>query len=365
MHPIAEPSLLLNTSICKANITKMAARIRGWQGDFRPHFKTHQSAKIGQWFRDAGVERITVSSFKMAHYFAQHGWKDITVALTCTPIHTAAINQLAATINLNILIEDVASIQALEDHLENPVGVFIKADTGYNRTGIDAEDFITLKKILAHLKDTKKLIFIGFLTHAGNTYHARNMAQIKKVVDPALEKMLALKTFLRKEFPLMELSWGDTPSCSIYNDFYGINEYRPGNFVFYDYTQVQIGSCSMNDVAVCMAAPVLATHPQRNEIVVHAGAIHLSKEYIQLPNGNISYGKVVKINHALEWDTHDIIGEVKSLSQEHGVISANKKIFAHIQPGDILGIIPVHSCLTAHLMKHFLTTEGNFIEMMK
>ncbi len=32
---------------------------------FRPHFKTHQSHKIGQWFRNEGVNAITVSSIKM------------------------------------------------------------------------------------------------------------------------------------------------------------------------------------------------------------------------------------------------------------------------------------------------------------
>ena len=33
---------------------------------FRPHFKTHQSAEIGSWFRDFGVTRITVSSRESA-----------------------------------------------------------------------------------------------------------------------------------------------------------------------------------------------------------------------------------------------------------------------------------------------------------
>ncbi|MGQ1785014.1 alanine racemase [Saccharicrinis sp. GN24d3] len=364
MYQIIEPTLLLNTSICKANIKKMAERVKGWRGDFRPHFKTHQSAEIGGWFREVGVERITVSSFTMAKYFAQQGWQDITVALTCTKIHSELINELSANINLNILVEDDETIQELEKTLKNPVGVFIKADTGYNRTGINASDLSGIKKILCCLKDTTKLIFIGFLTHAGNTYYARNKEQLEDMVEPALEKILAIKTFLKDEFPLMQLSWGDTPSCSIYNNFYGMDEYRPGNFVFYDYTQVQIGSCKMSDVAVCLAAPVLAVHPQRKEIVMHAGAVHLSKDWVELPSGVTSYGKVVKLN-GLEWDTEQVVGEVRSISQEHGIVSVGEEALEQIKPGDTLGIIPVHSCLTAHLMKQFLSNEGNFIEMMK
>ena len=364
MHQIFEPTLLLNKSICKANIKRMAKRVKSWNADFRPHFKTHQSAEVAEWFKDEGVERITVSSFKMASYFAQNGWKDITVAITATKIQVGLINELAARINLNIIVEDAHTIVELESLLRHPVGLFIKVDTGYHRTGVDADDLVKIKKLLNGLKEAKKLIFIGFITHAGNTYSARGMEQLTATVEPALQKFQALKTFLKDQFPLMQLSWGDTPSCSVYNDFYGIDEFRPGNFVFYDVMQVQIGACQMSDVAVCMAAPVLAVHPQRNEIVVHAGAVHLSKERLELADGTTSYGSVVKLN-GLNWDVEQILGQVKSLSQEHGIISASEQLINTIKPGGVLGIIPVHSCLTANLMKQFLCTDGNFIQMMK
>jgi D-serine deaminase-like pyridoxal phosphate-dependent protein len=32
--------------------------------------------------------------------------------------------------------------------------------------------------------------------------------------------------------------------------------------------------------------------------------------------------------------------------------------------GDLVEILPVHSCLTANLMGHYITAEGEFIEMM-
>ncbi|SMO65000.1 D-serine deaminase, pyridoxal phosphate-dependent [Saccharicrinis carchari] len=364
MSPIFEPTLLLNESVCKANIKRMAERVKGWNGDFRPHFKTHQSARIAEWFREQGIERITVSSFKMARYFAQNAWKDITVAITATQIDAASINTLAAKINLNIVVEEEQTIMALERGLQHPVGVFVKVDTGYHRTGVDADDLIKIKKMLSGLRETKKLIFIGFLTHAGNTYGTRNKVQISEIVEPALQKFLALKTFLKDHFPLMQLSWGDTPSCSVYSDFYGVDEFRPGNFVFYDCMQVQIGACQLSDIAVCLAAPVIAVHPQRNEIVVHAGAVHLSKEGLELADGSTTYGSVVKLN-GRDWDSEQVLGQVRSLSQEHGIISVSKQVMPTLKPGDVVGVLPVHSCLTANLMKQFLSTDGNFIEMMK
>ena len=39
---------------------------------FRPHFKTHQSEDIANWFRQFGIKKCTVSSVSMAEYFIHH-----------------------------------------------------------------------------------------------------------------------------------------------------------------------------------------------------------------------------------------------------------------------------------------------------
>jgi len=58
----------------------MAARARQFGLHFRPHFKTHQAAALGDLFRAEDVTSITVSSLHMARYFARNGWRDITIA---------------------------------------------------------------------------------------------------------------------------------------------------------------------------------------------------------------------------------------------------------------------------------------------
>lgn len=42
------------------------------------------------------------------------------------------------------MVEDVDTIRFMEGELTHPVGVYLKIDTGYGRTGVDAEDFDTL-----------------------------------------------------------------------------------------------------------------------------------------------------------------------------------------------------------------------------
>ncbi len=53
---------------------------------------------------------------------------------------------------------------------------------------------------------------------------------------------------------------------------------------------------------------------------------------------------------------------LKSLSQEHGIVAVPKSRVSNYKIGDLLFILPVHSCMTANLMREYLTTEGRVIE---
>jgi len=52
-------------------------------------------------------------------------------------------------------------------------------------------------------------------------------------------------------------------------------------------------------------------------------------------------------------------------SQEHGIIRGTFDEIRMIYPGDLLEIIPVHSCLAADLAGYYLTTEGDRIEKIR
>lgn len=80
LHDMEKPTLLVNPQIARRNIAFMAEKAYRQGVRFRPHFKTHQSAVVGEWFREQGVQAITVSSVDMARYFADHGWQDILIA---------------------------------------------------------------------------------------------------------------------------------------------------------------------------------------------------------------------------------------------------------------------------------------------
>lgn len=102
---IEKPTLLIDPDRVKQNIQRMCQKAKEQNIRFRPHFKTHQSAEIGEWFRQEGVTAITVSSLDMGRYFADHGWLDITLAFPVNIRQVLGIASLAQQIHLEILVE--------------------------------------------------------------------------------------------------------------------------------------------------------------------------------------------------------------------------------------------------------------------
>jgi len=346
MEKIIEPTLIIDKAKCLANIERMAGKAKENNLAFRPHFKTHQSNIVGNWFRDFGVTSITVSSVSMAGFFSPAGWKDITIAFPLNILEIGRINDIEHETQLNLTIENTEAAIAAGHGLKRQAGVFIKIDTGYNRTGIWHENIKTISGLLEVIAKFPALDFRGFLIHAGHTYREMLKTGVLEVHRQSLEAISSLNEEFLQKYPGLIISYGDTPSCSLADDFSGIGEIRPGNFVFYDLMQLQTGSCTIDDIAVAVACPVVAKHPERNQVVIYGGAVHFSKEYI-LDNGRKNFGKSVVFNNK-NWDAGNLTGTLISLSQEHGILEpSDTEQLSSIKIGDILLILPVHSCLTS------------------
>ena len=362
---IEKPTLLVNEKTAKKNIKTMAEKAEKSGVRFRPHFKTHQSAGVGEWFRDFGVNAITVSSIEMAEYFADNGWDDITIAFPLNLREIYKINKLAAKIRVSILIESLEILSEIKQKLNSRVSVWIKVDTGYKRTGIQWDNEYYIKEIVKSMENIDKINLEGFLAHAGHTYHVKSRDEVRSIYHDTLDKLRKVKKYV---FDLskndLEISIGDTPGCSIVNDFSGVDEIRPGNFVFYDSMQMNIGSCTEDEIAVAVACPVVAKHYIRNEIVIYCGAAHLSNDVLHLNEKDKIYG-CVALPDVQGWSKILSNTYVKSLSQEHGILKTDKNTMRSINLGDIIVIIPVHSCLAVNLLRTLLTIDGKKITTMK
>ena len=351
---IVKPTFIVDKEKALKNISRLNEKIAKSPGvRFRPHFKTHQSAQVGKWFREMGISAITVSSVDMAIYFAQHGWTDITIAVLVNPLEIASINHLAETIDLNLLIDSTEMTAFLAQNLARNVNVWVKIDTGYHRTGIEYDRTTEILSVIKKIKKSHKLDFKGLLTHSGHSYHAKSRDELKNIYDDTVTKMAKVREYLKANgIPGVEISIGDTPTCSVVDKFYGVDEVRCGNFVYYDVMQWAIGSCNEKDIAAAVACPVIARYPQRNEFVIYGGAVHLSKEFITDEKSQKIFGLVALPNEDFRsWGPSLENTYVSALSQEHGIIKTTETFIHQVRVGDIIIILPIHSCLAANLLK--------------
>jgi D-serine deaminase-like pyridoxal phosphate-dependent protein len=98
-------------------------------------------------------------------------------------------------------------------------------------------------------------------------------------------------------------------------------------------------------------------------VVVYGGAVHLSSAYILDQNGRQIFGYATSLQN----ETFGSINRkapVICLTQEHGIIQVDDKLFNEIKIADLLFVFPVHSCLTCNLYKEYKTLEGKVISRL-
>lgn len=349
-------TLLVDPARARANIARFVARARTASVVLRPHFKTHQSSAVGEWFAAAGVDRATVSSVGQAAYFADHGWRDLTLAIGLNPRELPAVRELAGRCDLGVTVDHPAQVAALAQ-AGLDVGAWVEIDTDDGRAGVHWSDTAAVVGLVRALVDAPGLAYRGLLTHAGHAYGAGRQ-DAATIFTANRERLESLRSVVRQAgLPGGQLSAGDTPGFAAVADWTGLDEARPGNFVFFDLMQLANGACATADLACAVAAPVIGVYPARRQVVVHAGAVHLSKERLGQAAGG-HFGRLQTLTPAGLGDLASD-GVVTALSQEHGVVTfADASAAADWRPGDLALIAPVHSCLACEQFGFYLTTGG-------
>lgn len=338
---ISKPTLLIDKKKVLANIDFMLQKARKHRVDLQPHFKTHQSLEIGQLMLECGITKITVSSIQMAKKFAEQGYTEISVAFPLNRLEIDDINDLSQKTALNLTVLSTDAVDFLDQNLTQPVGIIMKIDTGYHRTGLHPNDS-TIEKIIKTVQRSKNMKIHSFMAHTGHNYQAENSDIIIKNHNKTIEILDGLKAKYGLKY-----STGDTPGCTLADNFGKADIIRPGNFVYYDLMQNRLSVCDLNKIAVSVACPVVAKHPDRNEIIIYGGAVHFSKEYIENSDDTKLYGQVISSGENSLDSPEPFLSK---LSQEHGTLKCSDKFISEVSEGDIIKITPVHSCLTANLL---------------
>lgn len=355
------PSLLVDIERVRANAARMSSKAADLGVRLRPHIKTHKCIEIAKIQTAGHNGAVTVSTLAEARAFAANGFTDITYAVPIEPGKFGGVVKLVqAGVMLNVITDDPETPPRLNEAAKaegTKVRVFMEVDCGDHRTGVDPGSETALS-IPRAITDASDLEFGGILTHGGHSYDATDLAGVKAIARQERDVMIELADRLRsKGVEVPTVSIGSTPTVVHADDLTGIDEVRPGNYIFFDAFQATIGSCSFDDCALTVLASVVHRSYEQKKVIVDAGAVALSKD--RGPVGRdpgCGYGRVQDL------DGNDLGIRVSGMSQEHGVIPVDDEaVLGQLSVGTRVRILANHSCLAAAQHDHFNVLEDGAV----
>ena len=345
LDDLPTPALILDRAILRRNLKRMSERLRQVGVALRPHLKTAKSVQIGRMAVDGHDGRITVSTLAEARYFAKGGFTDIFYAVGIVPAKLPAVSELRRQgVNLRVVTDNLAVAKAIVDAARNgdTFSVFIEIDSGAGRAGLPWPALPALLDIARVLHAAPGVELAGVMTHAGHSYHQSTADGIAAVAEQERLAVVGAAERIRAAgMPCPIVSAGSTPTAMHSRNFDGITEMRPGVYCFNDLDQAFIGSCGAGDLALSVLASVIGHYPHRNQVLIDAGALALSKDVsAQEFQAKVGYGTIV------DPPARDMA--VVECSQEHGFVGAGDPIpYGNLPVGSRVRVLPNHACITA------------------
>lgn len=357
LDDLPTPALILDRAILRRNLARMSDRLRQAGVMLRPHLKTAKSIQIGRMAVEGHDGRITVSTLAEARYFADGGFRDILYGVGIVPSKLSAVSELRRRgINLRVVTDNLAVARAIAEAAKggDSFSVYIEIDSGGGRAGLPAPALPGLLDIARVLHDGPGVELAGVMTHAGHSYHENSPDGIARVAEQERQAVVGAAETLRKAgIPCPIVSAGSTPTAMHSRDFTGITEMRPGVYVFNDLDQEFIGSCAPGDLALSVMASVIGHYPHRNQLLVDAGALALSKDIsAQEFKPQVGFGTIVGA------PARDMA--VVACSQEHGFVGAAEPLpYDRLPVGTRVRILPNHACITAAAYDRYFVVDSD------
>ena len=341
------PSLLLDVTRVRRNAERVSSKVATLGVRLRPHVKTHKCVEVARLQTAGHTGAITVSTLAEARAFHAHGFNDITYAVPIEPGKFDEALELArACERLALITDDADTTRLLADaarRADLTLDLFLKVDSGYHRVGVEPHT-PEARAIPRLIDDSPHLRFAGLLTHAGHSYHARSPEELQTIARAERDLTVGLAEELRAsglEVPVVSI--GSTPTITAAEHLRGVDEVRPGNYIFFDAFQATLGSCGFDDCALTVLASVVHRDRARRKVVTDAGAVALSKD-----RGPVELDSACGYGRVLDLAGRDLSLRVGALSQEHGEIFVeDDSLFEQLKVGARVRVLANHSCLTA------------------
>jgi D-serine deaminase-like pyridoxal phosphate-dependent protein len=354
------PAVLIDRAKATRNIERMQAEAAKRGIRLRPHSKTHKSPVVARWQLDRGAVGICCAKLGEAEVFAAAGISDIRLPY---PLHPANADRVVALLDrtrLSFIVDHPGVAQQWSDAMARAgreVDVLVKVDVGFHRCGIDpaGNGAVEMIRTVAALPGLR---LRGLLSHAGHAYHAHSEDELRQMAADEATAMRDLAAKCRAAgIVIDEVSAGATPPARFSLQQDGFTEYRPGNYVYFDRTQVSLGAATQDDCALSVLARVVSK-PAADRLILDSGSKTLTND------GARGFAPAPGHGVILRDGSPDATLLVERLSEEHATVKATTGS-TPLEPGDLVRIIPNHSCVVSNLVDEAWLLNGDAVEPLR
>ncbi len=313
IHDLATPAVLIDVDTLDRNLSGMASYCRAHNIALRPHTKTHKIPQIAHLQMHYGSPGITVAKLGEAEVMADAGLEDILIVY---PLWGEAkwkrLTELARRVRISVAMDSLpvaAGISRAAESAGVEVGIRLEFDTGFRRCGLSGNDESIA--IAQKIRAMPGLRWEGISIYYGHIMGNREIREHDIVVEnEKLDRLYALLNAAGIPHPIV--SGGNTPAAFESHRFHGVNEIRPGTYVFNDRNTVDAESVSYADCAASVLATVVSTSvPGR--AIIDAGSKTLTSDPLH-SGEHKHFGYIV--------DHPELI--LEGLSEEHGHVSPSR-----------------------------------------
>jgi D-serine deaminase-like pyridoxal phosphate-dependent protein len=357
---LTTPALIVDRGRLQVNADRMLAKVRELGVALRPHVKTSKSIDVLRILSGGADLPITVSTLAEARYFFEAGVRDILYAVGIAPVKLPQIAELIREgCTLRVILDSVEAaeaVQAFGSAEGLTVEALIEVDTDGRRAGVAPGDDL-LTAIAERLSGAGARL-AGVMTHAGGSYSARTLGEFEEIAERERAGAVTAAERLRAAgFPVGIVSVGSTPTVHYARTLEGVTEARVGVYAFGDLVQAELGTCSIDDIAISVLASVIGHSRSHGRVLIDAGFLALSRD-----RGTADF--------AIDWGygaVCDAAGKlvegvrVDSTNQEHGIITAASGglDWSRFPIGARVRILPNHACATAAAYERYFVTDGD------
>jgi len=362
LSDLPTPQVLIDHRRLRANIDRVQTLASSAGLRLRPHAKTHKSPVVARWQIDRGAVGICCAKVAEAEVFVNAGIENIRLPYPVNPSNAARVVALMDRASISIIVDHLSVARGWSESMQRAgrsLDVLVKVDVGFHRCGIDpdAADALDFIRAVAAMPGLR---LRGLLSHAGHGYHAASEDALCAVAHREAEILTTMRDRAAGAgIALEELSVGATPTLRFSARERGLTELRPGNYVYFDRTQVALGAASLDDCALTVLATVVSK-PATDRIILDCGSKTLTNDGAHGLSEAPGFGAVLK-----QETDHTVVDKrltIERLSEEHATVRVDGTAAGvSLVPGDRVRVLPNHSCTVSNLVDVVRLVEGETV----